>query len=199
MDATKMRGIGAKLVHDYYNKRGMVVHNKKGAMFVIKGDGHADEAPEAREIIALAVLASRDQITQLAATGTMPNPLDVWAYTPDIDKTQFTRLSGRAVLEYQFADSTYLWHLIKDNFTLADPPVKGNQQEISKYNRAQQGVAKEPGKRDGKSPADVGTSPLKTWFAKRQEYVRQFEGQAHPGKHHYRNTVDGVTIPVDGA
>jgi hypothetical protein len=199
IDATKMRGIGAKLVHDYYNKRGMVVHNKKGAAFVIKGDGHADEAPEAREIIALAVLASRDQITQLAATGTMPSPLDVWAYTPDLDKTQFTRLSGRAILEYQFADSTYLWNLIKGYFTLGDAPVKGNQQDRSKYNRAQQGVAKQPGKRDGKLPADVGTSPLKTWFARRQAYVQQFQGQAHPGKHRYRDTADGVTIPVEGA
>ncbi|HWU91298.1 MAG TPA: DUF4157 domain-containing protein [Kofleriaceae bacterium] len=199
IDATRMRGIGAKLLHDYYNKRGMVVHNKKGATFLIKGDGHAAEAPEAREIIALAVLASRDQITQLAATGTMPNPLDVWAYTPDFDKTQFTRLSGRAILEHQFADSTYLWNLIKGYFSLGDVPPKGNQQEVSKHNRAQQGVAKEPGKRDGKSPVDVGTSPLKTWFAKRQEYVRQFQGQAHPGKHHYRDTADGVTIPVEGA
>jgi hypothetical protein len=56
-----------------------------------------------------------------------------------------------------------------------------------------------PGKRDGKSPADVGTSPRKTWFARRQEYVRQFQGQAHPGKHRYRDTADGVTIPVEGA
>jgi hypothetical protein len=208
IDATRMRGIGAKLVHDYYNKRGMVVHNKKGATFVIKGDGHADEAREAREIIALAVLASRDQITQLAATGTMPNPLEVWAYTPDIDKTQFTRLSGRAILEYQFADSTYLWNLIKGYFTLGDPPAKSNAQDRSaksnaqdrsKYNRAQQGVAKEPGKRNGTLPADVGTSPLKAWFARRQEYVRQFQGQDHPGKHHYRDTADGVTIPVAGA
>lgn len=199
IDATRMRGIGAKLLHDYYNRRGMVVHNKKGATFVIKGDGHADEAPEAREIIALAVLASRDQITQLAANGAMPNPLDVWAYTPDFDKTQFTRLSGRAILEYQFSDSTYLWNLIKGYFALGDPPVKSNAQERSKYNRAQQGVAKEPGRRDGKAPVDVGTSPLKTWFAKRQEYVRQFQGQDHPGKHHYRDTADGVTIPVEGA
>lgn len=199
IDDTKLRGIGAKLVHDYYNRRGMVVHNKKGATFVLKGDGHADEAPQAREIIALAVLASRDQITQLAATGAMPNPLDVWAYTPDIDKTQFTQLSGRAVLEYQFADSTYLWNLIKGYFSLGDPPTKDHRQAVSKYNRAQQGVAKQPGKRDGKAPADVGTSPLKTWFARRQEYVRQFEGKDHPGKHHYRDTADGVTIPVDGA
>ena len=160
------------------------------------------EAPEAREIIALvalAVLASRDQITQLAATGTLPNPLDVWAYTPDIDKTQFTRLSGRAILEHQFADSTYLWNLIKGYFTLGDAPPKGNQQDVSKYNRAQQGVAKQPGKRDGKSPADVGTSPLKTWFARRHEYVQQFQGQDHLGKHHYRDTADGVTIPVEGS
>jgi len=199
IDGPRMNGIAAKLVHDYYNKRGMVVHNKKGATFLIKGDGHAAEASQAREIIALAVLASRDQITQLAATGTMPNPLDVWAYTPDFDKTQFTRLSGRAILEHQFADSTYLWHLIKGYFTLADAPAKDNRQQVSKHNRAQQGVAKQPGKRDGKAPADVGTSPLKTWFAKRQEYVRQFEGKEHPGKHHYRDTADGVTIPVDGA
>lgn len=199
IDTTRMHGIAAKLVHDYYNKRGMVVHNKKGATFLIKGDGHAAEAPEAREIIALAVLASRDQITQLAATGTMANPLDVWAYTPDFDKSQFTRLSGRAILEHQFADSTYLWNLIKGYFALGDAPAKDNRQEVSKYNRAQQGVAKQPGQRGGTSPADVGTSPLKTWFAKRQAYVQQFQGQTHPGKHHYRDTADGVTIPVEGA
>ena len=69
--------------------------------------------------------------------------------------------------------------------------------DASKYNRARRGIAREPGKRDGKSPADVGTSPLTTWFARRQEYVLQ--GQEHPGKHHDRDTADGVTIRVEGA
>jgi len=90
VDEPSLRAIGAKLVHDYYNRHGLVVHNRKGMTFVTKGDGHSDEAPEAQQIIAMAVLTSRDQITQTAATGAMPDPMAAWAYVPDLKTTQFT-------------------------------------------------------------------------------------------------------------
>ena len=47
-----------------YNRRGMIVRNAKGMTFVIKGDGHLGETPEARRVIALAVLESRNQISE---------------------------------------------------------------------------------------------------------------------------------------
>jgi hypothetical protein len=194
VDDSALRGIGAKLVHDYYNRHGLVVHNRKGMTFVTKGDGHADEAPEARQIIAMAVLASRDQITQTAATGLPPDPLAVWGYTPDLKSTQFTALSGRAVMEKMFNDSAYLWRLIKNNFSLTDVPSTGNEQESSKYAPAQKQIAS----KGNRVPVDTGTTPLGDWFARRHQYVRKLIDK-EPPKGRFRQTADGVTIPVHGA
>jgi hypothetical protein len=190
VDETAMRGIGAKLVHDYYNRNGLVVHNRKGMTFVTKGDGHADEAPEARQIIAMAVLTSRDQITQTAATGVMPDPMAAWAYVPDLKTTQFTTLSGRAVMEKMFNDTTYLWRLIKNNFSLVQAPTSGNEQQVSKYAPAEKQI--------NRLPVDKGTTPLGDWFARRHQYVRKLVGK-EPPKGRFRQTADGVTVPVHGA
>jgi Domain of unknown function (DUF4157) len=190
VDDNTLRAIGTKLVHDYYNRHGLVVHNRKGMTFVTKGDGHADEAPEARQIIAMAVLTSRDQITQTAATGAMPDPMAVWAYVPDLKTTQFTSLSGKAIMEKMFSDSTYLWRLIKNNFSIADAPSTTNEQQSSKYAPAQKQI--------NRLPVDKGTTPLGDWFARRHQYVRKLVGK-DPPKGHFRKTADGVTIPVHGA
>lgn len=74
-----------------YNRHGMIVRNAKGMTFVIKGDGHLGETPEARRVIALAVLESRNQISERRATGTATNPMDVWDYTPSEDGSVFYR------------------------------------------------------------------------------------------------------------
>lgn len=189
-----LRSIGAKLVHDYYNRHGLVVHNRKGMTFVTKGDGHADEAPEARQIIAMAVLTSRDQITQTAATGAMPDPMAAWAYVPDLKTTQFTSLSGRAIMDMMFSDSAYLWRLIKNNFSLADAPSTANEQEQSKYAPAQKQIES----KGNRVQVDKGTTPLGDWFARRHQYVRKLVGK-EPPKGHFRKTADGVTVPVHGA
>jgi hypothetical protein len=194
IDDNILRSIGAKLVHDYYNRHGLVVHNRKGMTFVTKGDGHADEAPEARQIIAMAVLASRDQITQTAATGAMPDPMAVWAYVPDLKTTQFTSLSGRAIMDKMFSDSAYLWHLIKNNFTIADAPSTANEQQISKYAPAEKQIES----KGNRVAVDKGTKPLGEWFARRHQYVRKLVGK-DPPKGHFRKTADGVTVPVHGA
>lgn len=194
VDTTALRAIGAKLVHDYYNRHGLVVHNRKGMTFVTKGDGHADEAPEARQIIAMAVLASRDQITQTAATGAMPDPMAVWAYVPDLKTTQFTSLSGRAIMDMMFSDSAYLWRLIKNNFSLTEVPSTANEQQQSKYAPAQKKIES----KGNRVPVDKGTTPLGDWFARRHQYVRKLVGK-EPPKGHFRKTADGVTIPVHGA
>jgi hypothetical protein len=194
VDDNALRAIGAKLVHDYYNRHGLVVHNRKGMTFVTKGDGHADEAPEARQIIAMAVLTSRDQITQTATTGVMPDPMAVWAYVPDLKTTQFTTLSGRAIMDMMFSDSTYLWRLIKNNFSLAEVPSTANEQQQSKYAPAQKQIES----KDNRVAVDKGTTPLGDWFARRHQYVRKLVGK-EPPKGHFRQTADGVTIPVHGA
>jgi hypothetical protein len=179
IDDVKMHAIGAKIVHDYYNKRGMVVHNQKGMTFVIKGDGHAGEAPEARQIIALAVLESRTQITETAKTGTISNPMDVWDYTPAMDKTALTETSGRKVMDTMFADSDYLWHLIKDNFSVGQS--KNNdaaEQAGSANNPIEQKIS------NTRTPADAGVPPMRSWLNRRRDYVARAISQptSSPGQ-----------------
>jgi hypothetical protein len=184
IDDVKMHAIGAKIVHDYYNKRGMLVHNKKGMSFVIKGDGHAGEAPEARQIIAMAVLESRTQVTEIASTGTTPNPLDVWDYTPAIDKTVLTETSGRKVMDTMFADSDYLWHLIKDNFSVGQ--TKSNA-EAEKRSSANNPIEKQIG--NTRAPADVGAPPMQSWLNRRRDYIARVTSQPQRSPEH--GTDDG--------
>jgi hypothetical protein len=120
----------------------------------------------------------------------MPDPMAVWAYVPDLKTTQFTSLSGRAIMDKMFSDSTYLWRLIKNNFSIADAPSSANEQESSKYAPAQKQI--------NRLPIDKGTTPLGDWFARRHQYVRKLVGK-EPPKGHFRKTADGVTIPVHGA
>jgi hypothetical protein len=188
-DPQALHGIGAKVVHDYYNTRGMIVHNRKGMTFMIKGDDHASEAPEARQIIALAVLASRDQITQVKDTGASVNPMDVWAYTPDPGHTQLTLANGSQIMEIMFADTKYLWEMIKKNFTLLQAPDTHQEQASSKYSHQEQKLAK------GKVPVDVGTTPMKSYFAKRHQYVQDVANKHLPNKGAALQTADGINTP----
>jgi hypothetical protein len=164
MDETKLHGIGAKLVHDYYNRHGMLVHNNKGMTFMLKGDGRADQAPEARQIIAMAVLESRNQITETVEKGTTANPMNVWDYTPSIDKTTFTETSGRKVLDKMFSDSTYLWNLLKDHFSIEEEP-KTDEKEASKRNAVERRIEVQH--------VDVGKAPMHSWLARRHQFVRE--------------------------
>ena len=188
---TELRGIGAKIVHDYYNKRGLIVHNRKGMTFMIKGDNTSAEAPEARRIIAMAVLESRNQITEMAGQGATKNPMDVWDYSPDIDKTQFTETSGPKVMEMMFSNSEYLWHLIKNNFSVSAGGPSGGGQSTSAQDPIQQRIAGRP------PPADVGTPPLRGWLERRRAYVKQYVGVEQPPQEYGVPpvTVDGVTLP----
>lgn len=188
IDDATLRSIGAKVVHDYYNRHGIPVHNQKGMSFEIKGDDTASEAPEARKIIAMAVLASRDQITDMAHSGTAGSPLDVWAYTPDLDKTAFTQADGPSVMKQMFDDGDYLWALIKDNFSLGEPPDTEPERVASKNNPAQQAIAG-----GGRTVADVGTAPMRAWLERRRQYVQSLSGTAPPA--HHATTVDGVAVP----
>ncbi|HEY4239977.1 MAG TPA: hypothetical protein VGM88_09190 [Kofleriaceae bacterium] len=175
LDATTLHGIGAKLVHDYYNRHGMVVHNRKGMTFIIMGDGHAIEAPEARKVIAMAVLESRNQITETVKSGATANMLSVWDYTPDIDKTAFTLDSGRKILDLMFQSPSYLWDLLKEHFPTAKSD-KDPDKDASKASHGEKAIkeANHEGK-DSKrgTPADIGAAPLKSWFEQRQAYVKQ--------------------------
>ena len=203
IDDIKLHAIGAKVVHDYYNRNGVIVHNKKGMTFLIKGDGHADEAPVARRVIAMAVLESRNQITETAKAGATANPMDVWDYTPDIDKTQFTETSGLKVMDLMFADSTYLWELIKDNFSVAAKPAGDHERAASASDPTQQAIGKGPPSGAGagsRAQADVGQVPIRAWFDRRQAFVQDQVGkpQAKPEQGVNPVTVDGVTLPSQG-
>ncbi len=191
IDDATLRGIGAKLVHDYYNKRGVVVHNRKGMTFMIKGDNTSAEAPEARRIIAMAVLESRNQITEMSKQGSTKNQMDVWDYTPDIDKTRFTETSGPKVMAMMFSDGDYLWHLIKSNFSVSAGPSDSGRQSNSAQDPIQQRIAGRP------PPADVGTPPLRGWLERRRAYVKQYVGVEQPPQEYGVPpvTVEGVTLP----
>lgn len=215
-----LRAFGAKVVHDYYNRHGMIVQNAKGMTFVIKGDGHLDETPEARRVIALAVLESRNQITDMALHGTAANPMDVWAYTPSEDRTVFTENSGSTILAKQLSDGDYLWNLLKDDFESLPPPAPpSNAQQKSGGNYAEKEIDQEGRERDfnrcdvvrddGRCElVDAGQPPVRQWFRRRREYLQQHLQQAQaegkmassvmPG---YRQptTDDGTTIKSPGS
>jgi len=93
-----------------------------------------------------------------------------------------------------FSDSTYLWRLIKNNFSLVDVPSSANEQESSKYAPAQKQIES----KGNRVQVDKGTTPLGDWFARRHQYVRKLVGK-EPPKGHFRQTADGVTVPVHGA
>jgi len=192
IDGPKLHAIGAKLVHDYYNTRGLIVHNKKGMIFMVKGDGSADKAPEAMQIISLAVLESRNQITEMAANGATGNPMDVWDYTPDFDKTAFTETSGRKVLDTMFQDSSYLWHLIKDNFSVAEKKDTAASDESESKNAVQKEM-------EGRGVTyDPGPAPLPAWLARRRQYVQQnAQSPDAPEVPGYPSppTAEGVKLP----
>lgn len=188
IDATTMHAIGAKIVHDYYNSNGLIVHNRKGMTFVIKGDGTADAAPEARQIIAMAVLESRTQITELAHSGIVPNPMEVWDYTPDFDKTAFTEANSQIIFDTVFQDPDHLWHLVKDHFSAS---AGGGDDSQSQQNPVQEEM---PGR--GKQ-VDVGVPPVQSWLKRRHEYVRKFGTQPdpnQPGRPTF-TTADGLVMP----
>lgn len=185
-----LRAFGAKVVHDYYNRHGMIVQNAKGMRFVIKGDGHLDETPEARRVIALAVLESRNQITEMEATGTAANPMDVWDYTPSEDRSVFTENSGATILAKQLSDGDYLWNLLKDDFESLpppEPPSNARQKSASHY--AEKEIDQEGRDRDFSSCdvvgedgrcelIDAGQPPVRQWFRRRREYLQQHLAQA---------------------
>ncbi|MDB4959145.1 MAG: hypothetical protein JWO36_6714 [Myxococcales bacterium] len=211
-DDAVTRSIGAKVVHDYYNRNGMIVHNAKGMTFMIKGDGHAAEAPEARQIIAMAVLESRDQIREAATTGTMGDPMKVWDYSPSIDKTEFTEVSGAKIMALMFSDGPYLWQLIKDHFSADVKPSGDNGFADSANNPTEKAISggrRETGStpnaqaRDseaGGAPLDMGHQPARVWFEKRQAYVQAqvVKDEDRPENGANPITIDGVTLPSPG-
>lgn len=217
-----LRAFGAKVVHDYYNRHGMIVRNAKGMTFVIKGDGHLGETPEARRVIALAVLESRNQITEIEATGTAANPMDVWDYTPSEDRSVFTEDSGATILARQLSDSEYLWNLLKDDFESLPPPEPpSNAHQKSANHYAEKEIDQEGRDRDFSSCdvvgeggrcelVDAGQPPVRQWFRRRREFLQQHLTQAQAdGKmaskvvpvEGYRppTTDDGTAIKLPGA
>ncbi len=177
IDDTKLRGIGAKVVHDYYNQRGLIVRNRKGMTFVTKGDTTAGQSGEAQRIIALAILESRTQIRECAETNSVPNAQDVWDYTPDFDKTLFTETSGKKAMQIMFADGLYMWNLIKEVFKLkkvedANKAAAESSAEKSRDNSVEDGIQGPPHQgRGAHAPADVGVGPLRDWLKRRREYI----------------------------
>jgi len=186
LDDTLLHGIAAKLVHDYYNRNGMLVHNRKGMTFLTKGDGRADEAPEAQRIMSLAVLESRNQITQMGRTGQTPDLMQVWDYTPDFDKTMFTETSGKQVLQLIFSDGDRLWRMLKEYFTAIPKPAPARTPGgVDKGIAATADPGEDPkAAPDGRVTADMGTPPVRSWLRKRREYIRK-HGQPLP----FANTV----------
>ncbi len=174
IDDDTLHGIGAKVVHDYYNRTGIIVHNKKGMTFEIKGDGRAADNVVARQIIALAVLESRTQITEMARQGHTGNPMEVWDYVPDLDRTQFTNANGSKVLSLMFNDAAYLWGLIKEFIAMLE--IGDN--------------AKKPAASGSRVPADFGSAPFRAYFARRQADIARLATTniAQPGE---PTTVDG--------
>ena len=185
LDAPRLHAIGAKLVHDYYNRRGLLVHNAKGMTFMIKGDGSAEQAPAALRIIELAILESRTQITEMANNGATANPMAVWDYTPALDKTLFTETSGRKVLDLMFQDSEYLWHLIKDNFSVTATADTTAYEKAASQNAVQEPM---PGRGLLQDP---GTPPLQSWLERRRQYVQQHGRAPSPGPQ-----PPGVPVPL---
>jgi hypothetical protein len=190
-DPSLLHSILTKLVHDYYNDHGMIVQNKKGMTFVILGDGNADKAPQAMQIIELAVLESRNQITELATQGKTGNPMDVWDYTPDMDKTAFTEANGPKVLEFMLADGDRLWRLAAPSFELSGGGG-GDAQAKSRASEPEQNIGR------GK-PADLGTPPVQSWLKQRQAYVAQQLAQYPQSKDDEdgleSRTADDVVVP----
>jgi hypothetical protein len=179
----------------------LIVHNKKGMTFEIKGDGTADAAPQARQIIAMAVLESRNQITEMTNAGSTGNPMSVWDYTPDLDKTAFTQTSGLKVMNFMFADSDYLWHLIKDSFSVTQTTSTDAEQGASANDPTQQRIRGPRGDGAGsRAPADVGTAPIRSWFQRRHDYVAAQVGKTPDKQEHGAPpvTTDGVPLPGDG-
>ena len=188
-----------------YNRHGMIVRNAKGMTFVIKGDGHLGETPEARRVIALAVLESRNQISERRATGTATNPMDVWDYTPSEDGSVFTEDSGATILASQLSDSEYLWNLLKDDFESLPPQEPpSNTQQKSANHYAEKEIDQEGRDRDVSSYdavgeggrcelVDAGQPPVRQWFRRRREYLQQ---------HLTRAQADGKmaskVLPVQG-
>ncbi len=172
-----LHGIGAKVVHDYYNRHGMIVRNRKGMTFEIKGDGRGADNVVARQIIALAVLESRNQITEMARKGHTGNPMEVWDYVPDLDRTQFTNANGSKVLGIMFNDAAYLWGLIKDFISMVETDDN----------------AKTPAANGSRVPVDFGSAPFRAYFANRQAEIRSLNAGKHP-RPGEPTTVDGLPV-----
>jgi hypothetical protein len=162
--------------------------------FLIKGDGHVAETPEARRIIAMAVLESRNQVTELATIGATGNPMDVWDYTPDEDRSQFTEESGSKILAKQFADGTYLWNLLKDDMaSVTSSPPPSDAKQKSEKDPTQKAI-RDNTAGGGDSPdgeiLDPGAPPIRQWFRARRQYL-QLQVQNN-SKDANRVTADGV-------
>lgn len=165
-DKRQLRAFGAKLVHDYYNKRGLIVHNRKGMTFLTMGDGRADQMPEATQIIALAILESRNQITEMIRDGkTSTEPFSIWDYTPDFDRTVFTQTSGRRVLTEMMSDGDYLWNMMKGHASF------GAGDDGDQRRRAASVMNPDETRAALRTPADVGARPMKAGFKQRAAYV----------------------------
>jgi hypothetical protein len=73
-----------KVVHDYYNKQGIEVHNEKKDHWRTFGDEHLNKSATTWQLAALAVLRSRVDVTQTIGGKPTSHPFAAWDYTPII-------------------------------------------------------------------------------------------------------------------